>query len=43
MVFVTTTKEDPRRPISLPDISVSRADIASVRQQLWAYHARYAP
>ena len=30
-------------PVSLPDVSVSRADIASVRGRLRAYQARYAP
>ncbi|MCY4519484.1 MAG: IS701 family transposase [Caldilineaceae bacterium] len=30
-------------PVSLPDVSVSRADIASVRGRLRSYQARYAP
>ncbi|MCY4521097.1 MAG: hypothetical protein OXC13_10030 [Caldilineaceae bacterium] len=30
-------------PVSQPDVSVSRADIASVRGRLWSYQARYAP
>ena len=29
--------------VSLPDVSLRRADIASVRRRLRAYHARYAP
>ena len=29
-------------PVSQPDVSVSRADIASVRGRLWSYQARYA-
>ena len=30
-------------PVALPDVSVSRADIASVRGRLRSYQARYAP
>ena len=30
-------------PVSLPDVSVSRADMASVRGRLRSYQARYAP
>ena len=30
-------------PVSLPDVAVSRADIASVRGRLRSYQARYAP
>ena len=30
-------------PVSLPDVSVSRADMASVRGRLRAYHTRCAP
>ena len=29
--------------VSLPDVTVSRADISSVRGRLWSYQARYAP
>ena len=29
--------------VSLPDLSVSRADMAAVRGRLWTQHARYAP
>ena len=30
-------------PVSQPDVSLSRAAIASVRGRLRSYHARYAP
>ena len=29
--------------VSLPDVSVSRADIASMRRRLRAYYAHYTP